>query len=364
MPKFELSTKQIAREALPRLMDNLVMPNLVYKEHIDGSASAKQGDIVSVRCPVFLQAEEFDEAEGVTPQYMQKNTIDIRLDHLATVDMQVDAIEAACDFDSIVKLFIEPAAVALAEKINAEGLMLYKDIPFAVNNIGQPITLKTLADASAALNMNRAPGERRNAVYNPQAIADMQTIPSRINAEKVGTTSALRNGEIGKVFGVSTYMSQAVCRHEPSYTGTITLAAEAVYADAIRVQASAAGTLKAGDMLKIGDQTVTVTRDVVLSASSAVNVRISPFANAAANTPVELLGAHNANLVFHPDAFVFITRPLATPAGVDSYVTTYNGLSLRVTRGYDMKYKRDMLSMDVLYAFRTVYPELAVRVMT
>ena len=92
MAKFDISVKQIARETLPRLIDNLVFPNLVYKENIDGGASSKQGDIVSVRCPVFLQAEEFDEASGVTPQYMQKNTIDIRLDHLATVDMQVDAI--------------------------------------------------------------------------------------------------------------------------------------------------------------------------------------------------------------------------------------------------------------------------------
>lgn len=73
------------------------------------------------------------------------------------------------------------------------------------------------------------------------------------------------------------------------------------------------------------------------------------------------MGNHVANLVFHPDAFAFITRPLQAPAGVESYVTTYNGIALRVVRGYDMKYKREMLSMDVLYAFKTIYPELAVR---
>ena len=28
-----------------------------------------------------------------------------------------------------------------------------------------------------------------------------------------------------------------------------------------------------------------------------------------------------------------------------------------------MKYKREMLSMDVLYGFKTLYPELAVRVL-
>ena len=365
MSKFEISVKQIARETLPRLIDNLVFPNLVYKENIDGSAAAKQGDTVSVRCPVFLQAEEFDEAEGVTPQYMQKNTIDIRLDHLATVDMQVDAIEAACDFDSIVKLFIEPAAAALAEKINAEGLELYKDIPYAAGTAGTlPTGLDALANASCILDENRVPAGKRCAVWSPKATAALKQIPALVNAEKCGSTEALRTGSIGKVFGIENYMSQAVCKHEPAFTGTLTLAQDAEWADAIRVQASAAGTLKHGDLLKIGDQIVTVTRDVVLSASSAVNVRISPFANAVSGTAVEVLGAHDANLVFHPDAFAFITRPLQTPAGVESYVTTYNGISLRVVRGYDMQYKREMLSMDVLYAFRTIYPELAVRYLT
>lgn len=41
MAKFEFSVKQVAREALPRLIDNLVFPNLVYKENIAGNA-AKQ----------------------------------------------------------------------------------------------------------------------------------------------------------------------------------------------------------------------------------------------------------------------------------------------------------------------------------
>ena len=76
-----------------------------------------------------------------------------------------------------------------------------------------------------------------------------------------------------------------------------------------------------------------------------------------------MAASHEANLVFHPHAFAFVTRPLSAPAGVESYVTTYNGISLRVVRGYDIRYKREMLSMDVLYGFKAVYPELAVRYM-
>ena len=83
----------------------------------------------------------------------------------------------------------------------------------------------------------------------------------------------------------------------------------------------------------------------------------------AANDPVTLIGSHTANLAFHPMAFAFVTRPLTSPGGVESYVTHYNGVSLRVVRGYDMQHKWEMLSMDVLYGFKTLYPELAVRIL-
>lgn len=365
MAKFDISVKQIARETLPRLIDNLVFPNLVYKENIDGSAASKQGDTVSVRCPVFLQAEEFDKSSGVTPQNMQKNTVDVKLDHLATVDMQVDAIEAACDFDSIVKLFIEPAAAALAEKINAEGLELYKDIPYMAGTAGAlPSGLETLANASCILDENRVSAGKRCAVWSPRASAALKQVPALVNAEKSGSSAALRTGSIGKVFGIENYMSQAVCKHEPSFTGTLTLTETADNASEIKLKGSAAGTLKRGDLLKIGTQTVTVKADAALSSSAGVSVKVFPAVTAATSDGVSVIGAHDANLVFHPDAFAFITRPLQTPAGVESYVTTYNGISLRVVRGYDMQYKREMLSMDVLYAFQTIYPELAVRYLT
>ncbi|MBR2054527.1 MAG: tRNA (adenosine(37)-N6)-threonylcarbamoyltransferase complex transferase subunit TsaD [Clostridia bacterium] len=48
---------------------------------------------------------------------------------------------------------------------------------------------------------------------------------------------------------------------------------------------------------------------------------------------------------------------------INDFWTGYNGINLRVVRGYDMQHKRELLSMDVLYGFKTLYPELAVRVL-
>ena len=363
MANFDFSVRQVAREALPRLIDNLVFPNLIYRDTA-GNQPAKQGDTVSVRCPVRLTASDFDESSGVTPTSMQKDTVEVKLENIATVDMQVGAVEAACDFDSVVRLFIEPAAAALAEKINAEGLALYQDIPYAAGTAGTtPSDLSDLAAAGYALDMQKCPAGGRFAVWSPDATYNFKQVPAIVNADKCGSSAALRTGSIGRIFGIENYMSQAVKSHVSSLTGTLTVSQNATDSNTVKLGLSgtgAAGNIKKGDLLVIDGKYYTATKDDT-AVSTTHTVQIYPKITVTSGTTATYVGAHKANLVFHPNAFAFVTRPLQAPAGVESYVTTYNGISLRVVRGYDMKYKREMLSMDVLYAFKTIYPELAVR---
>lgn len=363
MANFDVSVKKIAREALPRLIDNLVFPNLVYKENISGNA-AKQGDTVSVRCPVKLTASEFNEVSGVNAQAMQNETVDVKLDHLATVDMQIGAIESACDFDSVVRMFIEPAAAALAEKINSEGLALYKDVPTFAGTAGTtPDGLDDIAGAALALDNQRVPAGKRCAVWDPSASSLLKQVPSVVNADKCGSSAALRTGCIGQVFGIENYMSQAVLSHKAGVSGKVKVSSASSDGTVVFEKPSS-GALIHGDIIAKDGESYVIAEDSVVSGSTMtarVAKKNGKYPAVSAGDEFTVIGDHKANLVFHPDAFAFITRPLQTPAGVESYVTTYNGISLRVVRGYDMKYKRDILSMDVLYAFKTVYPELAVR---
>ena len=360
-----ISVKQIARETLPRLIDNLVFPNLIYRDTAAGGA-AKKGDTVSVRRPVKLTAKTFSPTTGVTSQGITEEAVNVKLDNIATVDTEISALEGALDFDSVTRLFIEPAAAALAEKINSDGLSLYRDIPYIAGTAGTtPSQLSDFADAAFMLDTNRVPTSGRRAVWSPAASAKFKQIPSLVNAEKCGDTTALRSGSIGEVFGISNYMTQAVCDHK---AGTLAVTSGNIAVDAAVENKSAvtlagtglSGTLVRGDILKIGNNTYTVTADAA-AASGKITANVYPNVTAAKDEAVTAVGSHSANLVFHPSAFAFVTRPLSTPAGVESYVTTYNGISLRVVRGYDMKYKREMLSMDVLYSFATLYPELACR---
>ena len=107
-----VTLKTIARQALPRLIDNLVFPNLVYRDFSEELHDV--GDTVRVRRPTTFTAEEFSAETGVNYQDMNDDVVDVTLDHLATVDARASAIETATCIDDLNRAFVEPAAAALA----------------------------------------------------------------------------------------------------------------------------------------------------------------------------------------------------------------------------------------------------------
>ncbi|MDU1314473.1 MAG: P22 phage major capsid protein family protein [Clostridium septicum] len=364
-----ITVKEIARQILPRLIENLVFPNLIHKDFSDEYVNGK-GATIQVKKPVVLTAKDFNESEGISTQDVKEESVDVTLDKLATVDVEFGAIQRATNVDDLNRLFLEPAAVALAEKINSDGLFLYKDIPYAVGTAGTtPSKLTDLANVRKMLNTNKVPVAGRVAVWDPEADANFTTIDAIVNAEKSGSTAALREGSIGRVFGLDNYMAQGVKQHATGITkatdvkvnGKVTAGATSLAIDGTALT----GKLVKGDILTIKKNNYVVVEDTADASINAIaSVKVYPaLPEIADDTVVTLISGHTANLAFNPMAFAFVTRPLIAPAGVESYVTSYNGITLRVVRGYDMKYKKEMLSMDVLYGYKTMYPELATRVL-
>ncbi|MBP3300641.1 MAG: P22 coat protein [Clostridia bacterium] len=355
-----LTTKTIAREALPILESNLVFPALIYKD-FSGDFS-KQGDTIQVRKPPVYSADEFSGSINV--QDINEGEVAVRLDKIADVSVELSAKEMALNAEDFTKQVIEPAMVAIAEKINADGLALYKDVPYVCGKAGTtPSTLADLAGGAKVLNDNKAPLVGRGAVWNTEAIANFQVLPALVNAEKCGSTDALREGSIGRVFGVDHYFSQQVPAHVAGDFAAENATAKTVEGNKILLEGTVSGSLNKGDLLIIGNGTYTVSEAAVLSETEN---RVSVFPALAAedeNGSVSPVGDHAANMMFQRNAFGFVTRPLEEARGADSYVTTYNGLSLRVTMDYNIATKKQTLSIDTLYGFKTLYPELAVRVL-
>lgn len=371
-----LTIKNIARLALPKLIDNLVFPNLIYKDYSNDFEVGK-GATIQVRKPVALIASEFVETTGTSAQDVKEESVSVTLDKLATVDVEFGAIARATNVDDLDRLFIEPASVALAEKINEDGFGMYVDIPFVVGTAGAtPDSLEDFANVRKMLNSNKVPLTQRRAIWDSEADAKFTQLSNFATINESGSPAGLREGSIGRVFGIDNYMSQAVPTHS---NGTVAIGGTGAGAGTLKVDADVAalstivlisaaatdpaltGTYTKGTILTIGGKTY-----AVVSATTAVNkmtVVLDRAITVAANAAVTVTANHTVNLAFHENAFAFVTRPLSTPAGVESYTTSFNGITLRVTRGYDMVHKKETISMDVLYGYKTMYPELATRIL-
>lgn len=372
-----LEVKVIARLTLQRLIENMVFPNLIYRDFSNDFQPGK-GAKIQVKKPVVLEAKDFDEANGVVPQDIKESSVEVTLDKLATVDAEWGAIAGATNIDDLNRLFIEPSAVALAEKINSDGLFLYKDIPYIAGAAGTtPASLDVIANARKALNINKVPLAGRVAVWDPEAEASLSVIPSVANAEKSASTAALREGELGRLYSFNNYMAQGVKVHT---AGTLAVGGgtnpkivpkTAVAAGATSLTLAVTGgtgptltgTLVKGDILTIKGKPYTVVTGGT-AASDELAISVYPALPELKTTDaITKIADHTANLGFIPQAFAFVTRPLVLPSGVEAYVVSYNGVSMRVVKGYDLKYKKEMISMDVLYGYKTMYQELAVRIL-
>lgn len=372
MPNSFINIKEIARRSLERLQENIVFPQLIYRDYSGDFVNGK-GETIQIRKPVVLNAEDF--VSTVTPQGIEERSIDVTLDTISDVTVEYTAIQEAVNMGdgALNRQFIEPAAATLAEHINGKGLALAADIPYICGTAGTtPSTLEAFASAAEVLDENKVPTTMRRGIWNPAALAKFRQIGDIVNANKSGTTEALRAGSIGNIFGIDNYMAQGVKKFTSGVTESSAVkpsAAASVGATTISLTGTTlAGKLVKGDVLTILGNTYVVTEDTAAASSNAIaNVKIYPALKKAITTAtnVAITPSHVMNLVFHQNAFAFVTRPLATPAGAESYVVSDSagGLSLRVVRQYDISTKKDMFSMDILYGYKTIYPELAVRVM-
>ncbi len=378
-----LTAKLIARRALPILQQNLVFPALVALDF--SNTYAKKGDTIQVKRPAVYIADEFGST--INLQDINPFPVFVKMDKIADVSVAVTAKQLALELDDFENDVLRPAVIAIAEKVNRDGLDLYKYVPNFEGASGTtPDGLDDIANARKALNIAKAPNTDRFAVWDPDADAKLSIVDAIVSAEKSGSTAALKEGAIGRVQGINNYMCQDVKVHTAGgYTAledvtvTVETANNAYDTGAtglpysLATFTSAAGTstekLLKGDIMTIAGKQYTVLADSAAAVAGVVSdVKLFPaltedVTNEEVTFADVLAGAHVANMAFNRNAFGFVTRPLEPAAGADNSIESFGGLSIRVVIQYDIDTKKTIMSIDALYGWAPLYPELAVRIL-
>ena len=118
----QASVKLVAADALPALVGNLVMGNLVNRDFEPTLAQA--GQVVNVPIPPVMQANNIAEEGEITPQSPALGNAQITLDTHAEASFQIPDVTKVIAVPELLKLYMQPAIVALAEKVETDLLAL------------------------------------------------------------------------------------------------------------------------------------------------------------------------------------------------------------------------------------------------
>lgn len=219
--------KLVAADALPALMGNLVMGNLVNRDFEPVLATA--GDTVNVPIPPTLTANNLAEGGTVVTQSPNLGNAQIMLNTHAEATFQIPDVTKVLAVPDLLNLYMQPAVVALAEKIETDLLGLYAQFTAntPVGTAGSAITEGVIDEAETALFKAKVPGSQsKYLVVDAGTYSQLRQIPRFSEFQTAGEAGlrAIVDGTVGKIKDFYVFRSQFVSKTGSSPVTTHNLA--------------------------------------------------------------------------------------------------------------------------------------------
>jgi len=399
MANTYLTISMITREALRVLSNNLAFTRGATTEYNDkfGVEGAKIGTTVNVRKPPRYVGRT---GTAISIENATETQVAVTLDTQFGVDLSFSSADLKLSIDDFSKRFIRPAIATIANKIDNDGLKLYKKVYNTVGAQGTvPNALLTYLNAGVKLDDEATPMDgQRNLVITPQMQATIVDALKGLFQSATAIADQYRSGQMGVAAGFNWFMDQNCATHTIGAHGGTPLVNGASQTGASLVTdgwTASTAVLKEGDVITLAGvnavnpqsrestgvlRQFVVTANVTSDGSGNATIAISPSittgtgfqtvtGSAADNAAITVSGTASATarigLAHHPDAFTLVTADLPVPNGTDMAARANDpdsGLSIRLVRDYDITTDLFPCRLDVLYGWAALRPELAVRV--
>jgi hypothetical protein len=382
----------IAKETLMHLRNNLVMGRSVHRTYKNEFVGKKKGNTITIeKPPRFTVTESADITNDI--QDIEDQSITLTVDKRAVVAWQFTSEQLTLDVDDFSEKYILPAAIQLANHIDYNVLSLYKDVYWAAGTAGStPSTFAELGAAARKLDEAACPTEDRKIVMNSAARWSMADALKGAFSQPM-VEGMIRRGSLGQLAEMDIMLDQNVRTHTRGALGGTPLVNGASQTGATLATdgwTASTAVLNKGDVFTLTSvyainpksrvstgqlQQFTVTADSTSDASGELDIPISPSiitsgayqtvsASPANNEVPTFLASHTANIAFHKNAFALVTVPLHLPGSASwKHRYTHDGLSIRVVRDYGILTDVEAIRLDMQYGIKTLYPELACRLL-
>ena len=357
---------------------------------------AKIGDTLRIRLP-----NQFTRRTGSRVMDVQDVTEPTTSVTVATqdgVDMRFNSAEltlAAASkeaFDEFTKRYLEPAMSVLVSGIESDVLqgvtkLVANRVGTAGTVIGASGDISAIGTARAYLNQALAPKDRRCIQMDSITMATIANGVKSLFHDAGQIKGAFLEGFIGRTQMADIYENERTWNMTNGTDVACVLDTYTVINGDADLTVTSFATPTAGmsftvdGMFDVHPETKAslgrLKQFTVLAGSTATNLLISPTiyltgprqnvsAAPATNATLNWYGsastAYRQNLMYHPDAFAFVTADLPLMDSAEKCVRKMmDGLSIRVWTDGDIRNDELLCRLDILYGYSAIRPEWACR---
>lgn len=388
-----------APELLRVLRPRIVLLKTIARD-TDFSKEFTVGDTLNINYPGTLTA--LDKSAD-TPAILQKpvgaKKIPVVLNKYKYVDVEVEDILEAQAKPDVMRAYLEPMAIALANAVEAD---IYAELANGQGVAGTPgtgITASVFSKAAEIMDENLCPPENRHMAIAPKDWYSLLNDSTLANFFAFAMPQAIAEGRVPRIYGYDVHESQMLATvaatgtndvQTISITGTptggsfsvtfggVTSAAIAYNSTAAQVQAilQAMPSIGTGNMICTGGP-FPGTAVVCTAAGNLAGKKLAVFTTtdsftggtSPASSVAHTTSGQSTGVAYQHDAFIIAFRrfkEIMPGTGVLSYQMhdAESGLAFRMLYGYDMANRGMRMGVEVLYGHATLRPELAVRLLT
>lgn len=382
-----LTPTAVTRKALMILHQKLNFVGSINRQYDDSFAKsgAKIGDSLKIRMP-----NQYTVRSGATlsAQDTTETSTTLQVATQKGVDLNFTSVDLTMNLDDFAERILEPAMSVLAANIEYDAINgMYKKIYNSVWNGGSAATLAKVLAGRKILQDALAPDGQRTALLNTQDNVDLVDALKGLFHDSKEVSKQYRDGFMGRTAGFEFAENTLIPAFTRGGSNGAYLTNGAAQSGATLTVDTGATAPSEGDVITIAGvyavhpetkvSTGVLHKFVIGSGATTTSFPISPaivatgatqnVSNTAAdNSAVTFLGtastAVGTSLLYHKNWATFATADLVMPNGVDWKAReVMDGISIRIVRQYDINNDKFPCRLDVLYGYKELYPQHAVR---
>jgi len=225
-----------AAESMSILTEKMLMANLVHRDF--KNEVAKFGQIVHTRRPGEFVGRRKHGNEPVTVQTASATDIPVTLDQWVHVSFFLNDGEESLAFKDLAEFYLEPALIAQArvldQSLAGQAVRFLNNSVSGLGGIDSTNIQTRIVDTRALMDSNKAYEDGRRLIFAPGTEAEGLKTDLFVSTERAGTSAALREANLGNLFGFDVYKSLNVPNSVNGTTGTAgTVSAAAVGSESI-----------------------------------------------------------------------------------------------------------------------------------